>query len=290
MPTKQLGADEATIQSVFEFIDKQQDGVLSRIEVIQACRRNKSIADVLGIPHVIKQEDGSRDLFEKVFQCIDSESDSEISYESFKQYWRRRSSSGEIEPCVVPVLPELLFPAGLRVVLQGLQSVQLDGTTGVVHSWDAVNGKYNVLLDAPERGVAVSPAYVGVVCESAAAERYVQSRSAAMEARAAAEAQAREASAMTTEVTKSAATAQEYAAWARQAVEERRVLGTLAAAKIALAAQEEASAAATTAAKEREKAELAEWRWRSKEVKAKEAAEQAHMWARKAVAATAAAA
>ena len=46
----------------------QRDGVLSRIEVIKACRADERVRELLGLPRVIRQEDGTRDAFEAVFQ------------------------------------------------------------------------------------------------------------------------------------------------------------------------------------------------------------------------------
>ena len=59
-------------------IDRNGDGVLSRIEVIRACRSDPSICELLGLPRVIRQEDGTRDAFEQVFQQLDADDSKSI--------------------------------------------------------------------------------------------------------------------------------------------------------------------------------------------------------------------
>ena len=63
--------------------DRNGDGVLSRIEVIKACRDDESIRVLLGLPRVIRQEDGTRDAFERVFQHLDADSSKSISFDEF---------------------------------------------------------------------------------------------------------------------------------------------------------------------------------------------------------------
>ena len=38
------------------------------------------------MPNKIKQEDGTRDKFEKIFQAIDTDDDGEITFEELKKY------------------------------------------------------------------------------------------------------------------------------------------------------------------------------------------------------------
>ena len=73
----------AAIARAFARIDRNGDGVLSRIEVIKACRDDESIRVLLGLPRVIRQEDGTRDAFERVFQHLDADSSKSISFDEF---------------------------------------------------------------------------------------------------------------------------------------------------------------------------------------------------------------
>ena len=46
-------------------------------------RHNEALAKELGLPHVIRQEDGSRDAFEAVFQRFDVDDSKSITEEEF---------------------------------------------------------------------------------------------------------------------------------------------------------------------------------------------------------------
>jgi hypothetical protein len=76
-------ARERACKEAFNLIDKNNDGLLSRIEVIQASRRNAKVRALFGLPASIRQEDGTRDRFEEVFQKIDTNDDKQIDLEEF---------------------------------------------------------------------------------------------------------------------------------------------------------------------------------------------------------------
>ena len=84
-----LAANRASIEDAFRRIDANGDGVLSRIEVIKACRANEDIRALLGLPKVIRQEDGTRDAFEAVFQAVDGDGSKGIDEEEFVGYFGR---------------------------------------------------------------------------------------------------------------------------------------------------------------------------------------------------------
>ena len=74
-------------EEAFKLIDRNGDGVLSRIEVIQACRSDERVAKLLRLPKTIKQEDGSRDRFEEIFRQMDTDDSKEVDQEEFKRFW-----------------------------------------------------------------------------------------------------------------------------------------------------------------------------------------------------------
>ena len=74
-------------EEAFRLIDKNGDGVLSRIEVIQACRNDGEVARLLRLPQQIKQEDGSRDRFEEIFQMMDIDDSKEVDLQEFQTFW-----------------------------------------------------------------------------------------------------------------------------------------------------------------------------------------------------------
>ena len=75
--SKELNA--SIIDHLFEQLDKDKNGTLSRIEVIKSLRSNKEVQALLRLPSRIRQEDGTRDAFESVFQAIDRDDSKSIS-------------------------------------------------------------------------------------------------------------------------------------------------------------------------------------------------------------------
>ena len=74
-------------EDVFRIIDTNGDGVLSRVEIVTACRANPEVAKCLGLPQHIKPEDGSRDLFERIYQKMDVDGSKDVDLEDFKLFW-----------------------------------------------------------------------------------------------------------------------------------------------------------------------------------------------------------
>jgi hypothetical protein len=75
------------ILEAFARIDANQSGTLSRAEVIKACRSDEAIRTLLGLPQEIRQEDGTRDTFEAVFQALDADDSKSIEPEEFVQFF-----------------------------------------------------------------------------------------------------------------------------------------------------------------------------------------------------------
>ena len=83
----QAGSVYMDCEEAFKLIDKNGDGVLSRIEVIQACRTDARVAKLLRLPQRIHQEDGSRDRFEEIFQMMDEDDSKEVDLQEFQKFW-----------------------------------------------------------------------------------------------------------------------------------------------------------------------------------------------------------
>ena len=76
--------------SLFERMDRNKDGFLTRLDFICAIRSNKEIAkelhDLLGLPYRIRQEDGSRDTFVRAFEAMDRNDTDSIDHDEFVSY------------------------------------------------------------------------------------------------------------------------------------------------------------------------------------------------------------
>lgn len=64
-------------------MDRNGDGIISRIELIQACRNDPRVRTLLGLPQAIRQEDGTRDTFEQAFQLLEEDASNGITLEGF---------------------------------------------------------------------------------------------------------------------------------------------------------------------------------------------------------------
>ncbi|KOO52952.1 hypothetical protein Ctob_015688 [Chrysochromulina tobinii] len=71
------------VAAAFRRIDTNGDGHLSRAEVIIACRTDAEVRALLGLPQHIRQEDGTREAFERVFQRFDVDDSKGIEMDEF---------------------------------------------------------------------------------------------------------------------------------------------------------------------------------------------------------------
>eukprot|EP00404_Azadinium_spinosum_P049829 CAMPEP_0180758920 /NCGR_PEP_ID=MMETSP1038_2-20121128/35532_1 /TAXON_ID=632150 /ORGANISM="Azadinium spinosum, Strain 3D9" /LENGTH=376 /DNA_ID=CAMNT_0022793023 /DNA_START=32 /DNA_END=1158 /DNA_ORIENTATION=+ len=69
--------EERNLRAIFERCDGNRDGQLNKRELIKILRADQEVADVFGLPQQIRQEDGSRELMEGVFQAMDKNDDRE---------------------------------------------------------------------------------------------------------------------------------------------------------------------------------------------------------------------
>ena len=80
-------ASAKNIEIAFRRIDKSGDGSLSRAELVEACRQDAAVRALLGLPPIIRQEDGSRDQFERVFQQLDADASQSVSLDEFVRFF-----------------------------------------------------------------------------------------------------------------------------------------------------------------------------------------------------------
>jgi Ca2+-binding EF-hand superfamily protein len=83
----ELGLDQ--LRAIFAECDADGDGVVTKIEFIKACRRNKNISAFFELPPNIRQEDGSRTQMEKLFQDMDKDGDRVIRWAELLAYFNK---------------------------------------------------------------------------------------------------------------------------------------------------------------------------------------------------------
>eukprot|EP00930_Biecheleria_cincta_P096796 TRINITY_DN88594_c0_g1_i1.p1 TRINITY_DN88594_c0_g1~~TRINITY_DN88594_c0_g1_i1.p1 ORF type:complete len:1030 (-),score=206.19 TRINITY_DN88594_c0_g1_i1:109-3198(-) len=78
---------ELFLREIFQRCDRDGDGQINKREMILACRGSPETASFLGLPSIIHQEDGSRDLLEAKFQALDKDNDRLVTWEEFYAYY-----------------------------------------------------------------------------------------------------------------------------------------------------------------------------------------------------------
>jgi Ca2+-binding EF-hand superfamily protein len=81
---EQGGAD--AVAEAFALLDRNGDGSLSRAEVIKGLRAQPAVRALLGLGAVVRQEDGTRDAFEAVYQAIDRDGSKAIDLPELRRY------------------------------------------------------------------------------------------------------------------------------------------------------------------------------------------------------------
>lgn len=85
-PTTPASAEKMDLKKlrmIFDSADVQGNGMVNKRELVKGLRRDAKMAEFFGLPSEIRQEDGSRDQMEALFQAMDSDSDREITWEEF---------------------------------------------------------------------------------------------------------------------------------------------------------------------------------------------------------------
>ena len=75
------------IARAFAKIDKNGNGELSRAEVIKACKADAELRAMLNLPQHIREGDGSREAFERIFQQMDADDDKVITFDEFHSFF-----------------------------------------------------------------------------------------------------------------------------------------------------------------------------------------------------------
>ena len=104
----------AALQAVFDRVDYNHDGQVSRIEAIKALRKDDEFARMLGFAHHtrVRQEDGTRDKLMLAFGALDENEDKMLSFEEFRHASLVALSSVAVAPPPPPASGVALGAAG----------------------------------------------------------------------------------------------------------------------------------------------------------------------------------
>ena len=104
----------AALRAIFDRVDYNQDGQVSRIEAIKALRKDDEFARMLGFAHHtrVRQEDGTRDKLMLAFGALDENEDKMLSFEEFRHASLVALSSVAVAPPPPPASGVALGAAG----------------------------------------------------------------------------------------------------------------------------------------------------------------------------------
>jgi hypothetical protein len=78
--------DDARLHMIFHHSDRDGDGRINVRELLIALRHDITLASLLHLPAHIRQEDGTREAFEEVFQAMDEDDERGITFEQFRNH------------------------------------------------------------------------------------------------------------------------------------------------------------------------------------------------------------
>lgn len=81
--------DEKRLRDVYNYIDADGAGTIDRLKLVKACRESRDVAEFLGLPQQICQEDGSLDQLEKLFQGLDPNDNRVVSWDDFQTFFQK---------------------------------------------------------------------------------------------------------------------------------------------------------------------------------------------------------
>ena len=104
------------LRAIFDHTDKDGTGTINVREMILGLRKDKTLQALLHLPAHIRQEDGTRDAFERIFQAMDTHQDRKITFGEFKDHimaWKDEEGVAtpalpavdiEVDEAIVPLL------------------------------------------------------------------------------------------------------------------------------------------------------------------------------------------
>jgi len=148
------------LADIFNQLDRNGDGSVNKRELIKACANSKDIADLFCLPQRIRQEDGSREEFERIFQDIDANDDREIDWAEFKAAFAAHTESAEFAGAASAASPDVKSgpaPSALPQASEKSSEVSLREKACAALTEASANGRLVQVLESV-RGPAAAPA------------------------------------------------------------------------------------------------------------------------------------
>jgi len=148
------------LADIFNQLDRNGDGSVNKRELIKACANSKDIADLFCLPQRIRQEDGSREEFERIFQDIDANDDREIDWAEFKAAFAAHTESAEFAGAASAASPDVKSgpaPSALPQASEKSSEVSLREKACAALTEASANGRLVEVLESV-RGPAAAPA------------------------------------------------------------------------------------------------------------------------------------
>jgi hypothetical protein len=173
LPSKgDIEAETGFLREIFDEVDRSHDGHVSKIELIKTCRKKPGVADFFGLPQHIRQEDGSRDAMEDLFQSMDANNDKDITFEEFHDFYTVfQETSFEDGPTgalllaiLLPDEPNESSAAAIHIVVNNEDAPDTNGDNENTICENPAH--HEVVGSSGKRGAEYSTAAeIGAVCE-----------------------------------------------------------------------------------------------------------------------------
>ena len=90
-PFSMSAVDESKLRAIFDHVDKDKSGDINVREMVLGLRHDAKLRNILHLPAHIRENDGTQDAFERVFQEMDDDNNRRITFDQFRDHiasWR----------------------------------------------------------------------------------------------------------------------------------------------------------------------------------------------------------
>ena len=108
MPTNSSEEGIKHIKSVFDMLDQNSDGKVSKAEFLASLQNDKNVAAILGLPAILEEDQENNSMkiksFIDIFEQIDKDADLEVDWQEFLNFFvyesKNKDTANEIKNAV----------------------------------------------------------------------------------------------------------------------------------------------------------------------------------------------